>query len=477
MAHAQADAAHNLLFGLLALQNGMINQDELLVALHAWTKDKNRSMAEILSEQGTITGPRRLLLEALVAEHLAIHGGDSEKSIAALQASRPPRESLGRLGDPDIEASLGHVNPVATEIGDLDRTTSYSVGAGTSYGQRFRVLRPHAHGGLGAVFVALDTELNREVALKQILDRHADDETSRKRFLLEAEITGALEHPGIVPVYGLGAYGDGRPYYAMRFIRGDSLKEAIERFHTRPTGSRDLELRKLLRRFMDVCNAIDYAHSRGVLHRDIKPGNIIVGKHGETLVVDWGLAKATGNSDPSAEERTLIPSSAGASAETMPGSALGTPGYMSPEQARGELDRLGPRSDVYSLGATLYCLLTGQPPYEGDDIGAVLRAVQNGEHRPPRQLALAIDKALEAVCLKAMTLKPEDRYGTAKGLADDIERWMADAAGDGVARALLAACPALGPAQPHAGHGRLGGPGGGSRGSGGGDGRAGAGQQ
>ena len=136
----------------------------------------------------------------------------------------------------------------------------------------------------------MDAELNREVALKQILDQHADDPSSRRRFLLEAEITGNLEHPGIVPVYSLGADDDGRPYYAMRLITGETLRQAIERFH-RPgeaAGSRDLDLRKLLRRFVDVCNAVDYAHSRGVLHRDIKPGNVIVGRHGETLVVDWG---------------------------------------------------------------------------------------------------------------------------------------------------------------------------------------------
>src|SRR5204863_4117975 len=127
----------------------------------------------------------------------------------------------------------------------------------TSDGQRFRVLRPHARGGLGAVFVALDSELNREVALKQILDHHADDPVSRQRFLIEAEITGGLEHPGIVPVYGLGTYGDGRPYYAMRFVRGDSLKDAVSRFHadltlTNDPGRRALELLKLLRRFLDV---------------------------------------------------------------------------------------------------------------------------------------------------------------------------------------------------------------------------------
>jgi serine/threonine-protein kinase len=425
-------ADRNLLFGLLALQNGLINQGQLVAAFQAWTLDKARALTEHLISLGHLNDAQRAVIEAMADLHVAKHG-DLERSLAAMPAGRSTRASLAQLGDADIGASIAQLGTGSTQAGeeDLDRTASYSVGTATSDGQRFRILRPHARGGLGAVFVALDTELHREVALKQILDDHADDPISRQRFLIEAEITGGLEHPGIVPVYGLGTYGDGRPYYAMRFVRGDSLKEAMEQFHadavlkTDP-GRRSLELRKLLRRFLDVCNAIDYAHSRGVLHRDIKPANVIVGKHGETLVLDWGLAKPMGRSDPGSGERTLLPSSSSGSSDTLPGSALGTPAYMSPEQAEGDLEHFGPRSDVYSLGATLYCLLTGQPPHTGDDAGAILRAVQRGEFRPPRTIDPSIDPALEAVCLKAMALKPEDRYGSPRALAEEVDRWMAD---------------------------------------------------
>ena len=442
-----AAADRHLLFGLLALQNGLIDQGQLVAAFQAWTRDKARSLADHLQARGDLTADKRALLDALAEVHLEAHDGDVEKSLAAVPANRSTRAGLAELGEPEIEATLARVtrnnHGQATEVDDdPDRTSTLAVGGSTGDGQRFRLLRPHARGGLGEVFVALDAELHREVALKQMLEKHADDPVSRQRFVAEAEITGGLEHPGIVPVYGVGATAGGRPYYAMRFIKGASLKEAIDRFHGTgphpvplPQGeggrrpgegpSRDLELRKLLRRFLDVCNAVDYAHSRGVIHRDLKPANIILGKHGETLVVDWGLAKAIGRADPSVGEQTIAPSSSGSS-ETLPGSALGTPAYMSPEQAGGDLDRLGPRSDVYSLGATLYCLLTGKPPFEGEDLGEILRKVHRGDFVPPRQLESSLDAALEAVCLKAMANQPGDRYPSCRALADDVERWMAD---------------------------------------------------
>jgi eukaryotic-like serine/threonine-protein kinase len=271
------------------------------------------------------------------------------------------------------------------------------------------------------------------VALKQIQDQRADDPTSRTRFLLEAKITGALEHPGIVPIYALGVDVDGRPYYAMRLIKGKTLKEVIEDFHSdrgidRKPGGDSIELRKLLRHFLDVCNAIEYAHGRGVLHRDLKPSNIMIGEYGETLVVDWGLAKVVtpaGDAE-SFTEYTLATGSPTISAETLPGSKMGTPEFMSPEQAAGGLEQLGPATDIYSLGATLYFLLTGKTAIERGNQQLALEAARTGEFVPPRAIDPSIPRALESVCLKAMALRPEDRYRSSLALANDLERWMAD---------------------------------------------------
>jgi eukaryotic-like serine/threonine-protein kinase len=433
-----AEADRHLLFGLIALQVGLIDQAQLVAAFQAWARDKSRSLAEHLADRGAVNVEGRSAVEAMVALHVKGSEADTEKAPAPVGAQSSDRERPERPGEPELTGTVtrlvtGSTDPDAQgTVSYGDRTAGPTIATAMGDGQRFKVLRRHAEGGLGAVFVAIDSELHREVALKQILDSHADDPVSRRRFVLEAEITGGLEHPGIVPVYGLGTYPDGRPFYAMRFIGGEPLKAAIERFHKddslkKEPGRRSLELRKLLRRFMDVCNAIDYAHSRGVLHRDLKPSNIILGKFGETLVVDWGLAKPLGKSDPKSDvgERTLLPSSGSGSDDTMPGSTLGTPGYMSPEQARGHWNRVGPRSDIYSLGATLYCLLTGRPPFEDDEVIGLLHKVQWGQFVAPRQLNLTLDPALEAVCLKAMTFAPEERYATCRALADDIERWTA----------------------------------------------------
>lgn len=297
---------------------------------------------------------------------------------------------------------------------------------------RFEVVRLHATGGLGQVSVALDRELHRQVALKEIHPRLADQPESRARFLLEAQVTGSLEHPGVVPVYSLGQWPDGRPFYAMRLIHGDSLEDAIRRLHAAPrdTAERELRLRKLLRSFIDVCDAVDYAHSRGVLHRDLKPSNIMLGAYGETLVVDWGLAKTAARREaPLAAEpcEPLLAPASGSTPETRLGSAVGTPAYMSPEQAAGALDLLGPASDVYSLGATLYTILANRPAFDGNDFAAIRTAILKGDFPRPRAVCSAAPPALEAICLKAMSLEPGDRYASARSLAVDIENWLGDA--------------------------------------------------
>jgi serine/threonine protein kinase len=447
-------ADRNLLFGILALQMDFINRDALIQALNAWVRDKAQPLGAILLAHGALRADQGALVESLVQAHLEARGGRPAHSLAALSVRDTLRQDLEQVADPDLDASLARVpvvrpveaapDPMRPPAADDSHPTRYpaedshpprepSVGAPTSAGQRFRILRPHATGGLGQVSVALDGELNREVALKEIQARFADDPESRARFLREAEITGGLEHPGIVPVYGLGVYLDGRPFYAMRFIKGDSLQEAVQRFHAaekpgRDPGERTLALRELLGRFVAVCQAVAYAHSRGVIHRDLKPANVMLGAYGETLVVDWGLAKALDRAEAAAApaESALRPRSGIGVGATQAGAVIGTPAYMSPEQATGQLDRLGPASDVYSLGATLYCLLAGRAPFADKDLGVLLQRVQRGEFPRPRQANPRVPAALEAVCLKAMALPQEERYAEPLDLADEVERWLAD---------------------------------------------------
>jgi serine/threonine protein kinase/Flp pilus assembly protein TadD len=406
------------------------------------------------------------LLDLLVRwEELRAQGRETSPVVVCLCAGVPElapelerRVQQLRALEPSLETEAEGHAARSTECADGD-------GGIVPARSRYQRLRLHARGGLGEVYVALDEELRREVAIKELKTERARSRTNQARFLREAEITGSLEHPGIVPVYGLGRQDDGRPFYAMRLVRGESLGVALKRFHSTEfaeSGSREIELRKLLRRFLDVCNAVAYAHSRGVIHRDLKPDNIMLGPFGETLVVDWGVAKVlqkdeggrmsewmkdeggrmkgenteaqAGPSDssfilhPSSFQKgsSFIPHPSSLSCETLPGAVLGTPSFMSPEQAEGLDHRLGPASDIYSLGATLYNMLTGKAPFEATERTSVLERIKRGQVARPRQLDRRVHPALEAICQKAMALQPEGRYASARALAEDIDRWLAD---------------------------------------------------
>ena len=328
-------------------------------------------------------------------------------------------------------------------MGERTDPGSHQAGNGggiTQSKSRFVILEPYREGSLGQIFVAHDTELDRTVALKQIKEEHARSPEHRARFLQEATIAGRLEHPAIVPVYGLGFDKWGLPYYAMKMIRGQTLEEAVARFHQDTSGPgpkrskfRDGsdELRRLLRHFVDLCDAIAYAHSRGVLHRDLKPANVILGEFGETVIIDWGIAKLIGPDHRAASDGESAETvwAAGPAGGTVPGTqagwAMGTPAYMSPEQAAGEVAALGPRCDVYGLGATLYTILTGRPPVAGTETCEVLEKVREGRFPHPRAIDPSIPRSLEVVCLKAMARMPEDRYSTVRELCNDIENWLA----------------------------------------------------
>jgi serine/threonine protein kinase/tetratricopeptide (TPR) repeat protein len=362
----------------------------------------------------------------LSAEELC---ADCPQLLAELKQQLRVLESMNALlGNADSEAASSDLLlPDATPAAPAPTLPSEAVASAT----RYRVLRLHATGGLGEVLVAHDEELHRDVALKRLQAPHTRNAESRSRFVREAEITSRLEHPSIVPVHAVGQDAEGRPFYTMRFIQGETLRQASQRFHAGQPGCaagvRRLALRQLLSRFVTVCNTIAYAHSQGIVHRDIKPDNIILGPFGETLLIDWGLAKEVSKPGSTRQRgpEPIVPG-AGGPTPTRDGAVIGTPAYMSPEQAAGRADELGPASDVYSLGATLYMLLTGAAPFQGRHVPEILDKVKRAEFLPPRQRTRDLPRALEAICVKAMSGQPQQRYGTALALAADVEHWLAD---------------------------------------------------
>lgn len=429
----------SLLFAILALQLKFIEPHQLLDAGNAWFETKNKSIGHIMVERKYIREPDRSLLEQLVARRID-NAGSVEGSLQGIANDGPSGAidfaQLSGYTDlnmpPEWQHRIDQFGSTTMQMPSPSNTGSNSVG-------RFRVVRDLARGGLGKVSVAKDEELDREVAIKEILQQFSKSDDARVRFVAEARVTGSLEHPGIVPIYSMGTFIDGRPYYAMRLIRGKSLADRLKELDPKTSSamvrksigsnaeSRRNGIRPLINHLIAACNTVAYANSRGVLHRDIKPSNIMLGKYGETIMVDWGLAKALGSvthnqlhSEPPIAD--LVESG---SQPTAYGSVMGTPSFMSPEQANGLVGAVDQRSDVFSLGATLYAILVGSAPYEGSDRAEILSRAKSCQFKSPRDVDSSIPKEINAVCLKAMAKNPEDRYATATELAEDLERFVA----------------------------------------------------
>jgi hypothetical protein len=267
---------------------------------------------------------------------------------------------------------------------------------------------------MGRVVEAFDTQLGRTVALKEVLPKAAPG--AARRFVREVQITARLEHASIVPLYDSGTTVDGRPYYVMRKVSGRPLDEMI----ARAPAFRDRLA--LLSNLLSAIEAVAHAHRRGVIHRDLKPANILVGELGETVVIDWGLAKVIGEDD--ADEKSLEPRipTAADSLQTQLGSVFGTPGFMPPEQARG--DELGPRSDVFALGATLYTLLVGKPPVGGKSATEMLEATHKHAIVPVAEAAPGTPPELVAIVDKSIAFEAAARYANAGALAEDVRRFL-----------------------------------------------------
>ncbi len=414
------NADHQLLFAVLAFQDEFIDLSQFSAACNAWAANKSRPIAELLIERGWITASDREHLNRLAERKVKRYGGDARAALGVV-ATPEIRDIIRGAEDEEIRQSVSSMPPAAGHV--LVETLMRP----TDEKSRYTLSRLHGEGGLGKVWLAHDRELNRQVALKEIRSEKARHPEAWRRFLKEAQITGQLEHPNIVPVYDLARRReDEQPFYTMKFVRGQTLRDALRDYHRRcRDGTVDpMELRRLLGVFVSVCNALGYAHSRGVLHRDLKPSNIVLGGFGEVLVLDWGLAKIVGSAD--VEASTLGITDEAQMDATATGRVLGTPSYMAPEQADGRLDLLDARTDIYGLGAILFEILAGRAPHEGDNTDDILRRIVDNETPRARAVHSSVPLALDAIAAKAMAKSQAARYPKAADLADDVQRWLAD---------------------------------------------------
>ncbi len=335
-----------------------------------------------------------------------------------------------------------------------DKSFTERVREGSSPLSRYEPLKELGRGGMGVVLRVRDADLRREIAMKVLRPDRADTRSDQgkrdlRRFIEEAQITGQLEHPGIVPVHELGCDAQGRVFFTMKMVRGEPLSEVLRRLRLGDGPTVEAwPLDRMLGVFLKICEALDFAHAHNVVHRDLKPANVMLGGFGEVLVMDWGLARVldgTGkdslvvNIETDSTERRAATQAANPEF-TLDGTVVGTPAYMAPEQARGQLAKIDARTDVFALGAILYEMLCLRPPYEGADATQMIESAAQGEIKTPLARAAKdptiryrmshlpgskIPRELDAVCMKALSVEPIDRYQDVRGLLADVENFIA----------------------------------------------------
>lgn len=418
----------NVLFGRVAVDLQLVADAEVHPVLQDHLDRPEDEFAQALVQADLLSEIDSARVRAVVARLLERHQGDAARALAELEAG-----SDGNAPEPDQMVTLAAAPAAWRTLSESTNLVPEDVS------ERYVDPVEHDRGGMGRILIVRDERMNRTIAMKELAPAlRTDDatlagETPRRisafevqRFLREARITGSLEHPSIVPVYEVGRRADGSHYYTMKLVRGRSLFHAIHECKALR------ERLKLLPHVIDLCQAIAYAHDKGIIHRDIKPSNVMVGAFGETVVIDWGLARVMDQEDPfAADLGTFTETQLAGRPEdprlTTAGLPVGTPHYMAPEQAEGRMSEVGPRSDVYALGVVLYEVLTGTTPFTGTTSRVVLQKVRVGQPPSVHAHEPGIPPELAAICARAMARQPNQRYPSAAELADDLTRFTTGA--------------------------------------------------
>lgn len=450
---------NDLLFGVIALEMGFLTKEQFAAACAAWGGEGESEFARTCVDFGYLKYFQCEGVEAVARAHLKTFDGDVVRSLDAISVSPEVKEILLDLGWDEVMRQTLRALPA--------RAPATGATLSRPPADKYTIQREVGRGGIGRVVAAVDNDIRRTVALKMLSDDAPPE--MMERFLREARLTGKLEHPNIVTVHDLGvlpapekeAPGAPQPYFCMRFVRGRNLGEILAACARGDEATRKSFSRpRLLSIFQQICMGIAFAHDHGVIHRDLKPQNVMIGDYGETLIVDWGLAKSVGTDDSQKDpSRAVLLAPATEPTLTQDGDIVGTPTYMAPEQAQGLNAEVDERSDIYALGAILYEILTWHPPYEGRSVFDVLQLVRDGALTPPtRRLsevsrkppvvgervdpappgysrpsivasldvsgADAIPAELEAICLRAMAFKKSERFPSARALHDEVQAFL-----------------------------------------------------